>query len=126
MEAVEKSLQQADIVLIVSGIVMGTFARIITLHVDYRQNPSYPGGFLINMITGFVASVLGAVAIPALLAKNFTAVTFLTIGVQQFREIRKLEIQSLSHWKVRSIPKEEPLILMALQKRMKRETIFHC
>lgn len=96
MEAVEKSLQQADIVLIVSGIVMGTFARIITLHVDYRQNPSYPGGFLINMITGFVASVLGAVAIPALLAKNFTAVTFLTIGVQQFREIRKLEIQSLS------------------------------
>lgn len=96
MEAVEKSLQQADIVLIVSGIVMGTFARIITLHVDYRQNPSYPGGFLINMITGFVASVLGSVAIPALLSKNFTAVTFLTIGVQQFREIRKLEIQSLS------------------------------
>lgn len=96
MDAVEKSLQQADIVLIVSGIVMGTFARIITLHVDYRQNPSYPGGFLINMITGFVASVLGSVAIPALLSKNFTAVTFLTIGVQQFREIRKLEIQSLS------------------------------
>ncbi len=96
MEAVEKSLQQTDIVLILSGIVMGTLARMITLHVDYRQNPSYPGGFLINMITGFVASVLGSVAIPALVAKNFTAVTFLTIGVQQFREIRKLEMQSLS------------------------------
>lgn len=96
MEAVEKSLQQTDIVLILSGIVMGTLARVITLQVDYRQNPSYPGGFLINMITGFVASVLGSVAIPALMAKNFTAVTFLTIGVQQFREIRKLEIQSLS------------------------------
>lgn len=96
MQAVEKSLQQPDILLILSGIAMGTLARVITLQVDYRQNPSYPGGFLINIITGFVASVLGSVAIPALMAKNFTAVTFLTIGVQQFREIRKLEIQSLS------------------------------
>ncbi|WMJ84740.1 YIEGIA domain-containing protein [Oscillospiraceae bacterium LTW-04] len=96
MEAVEKTLQQSDIVLILSGIIMGTVARIITLNVDYRQNPSYPGGFLINLITGFVAAVLGSVAIPALLARNFTAVTFLTIGVQHFRDIRKLEMNSLS------------------------------
>lgn len=90
-----EGLQQADIILIISGIVMGTLARIITLRVDYRQNPSYPGGFLINLVTGFIAAVLGSVAIPALMAKNFTAVTFLTIAVQQFRDIRKLESKSL-------------------------------
>jgi hypothetical protein len=40
--------------------------------------------------------VLGSVAIPALMAKNFTAVTFLTLAIQHFREIRKLERDSLS------------------------------
>lgn len=96
MEKME-ALQQPVIILIISGIVMGTLARIITLRVDYRQNPSYPGGFFINLVTGFIASVLGAVAIPALLAKNFTAVTFLTLAIQQFRDIRKLERESLSN-----------------------------
>jgi hypothetical protein len=75
---------------------MGTLARVVTLRVDHRQNPSYPGGYFINLVTGFIASVLGSVAIPALMAKNFTAVTFLTLAIQHFREIRKLERDSLS------------------------------
>ena len=95
MEAA-RELQYADIILIVSGIVMGTLARVITLRVDHRQNPSYPGGYFINLVTGFIASVLGSVAIPALMAKNFTAVTFLTLAIQHFRDIRKLERESLS------------------------------
>lgn len=90
-----KSLQYSDIVLIISGIVMGTIARIITLNVDYRQNPSFPGGVFINLVTGFIAAALGAVAIPAILIKDFTAVTFLALAVQHFREIRKLESESL-------------------------------
>jgi len=90
-----KSLQYSDIVLILSGIIMGTIARIFTLHVDYRQNPSFPGGVFINLVTGFIASILGAVAIPALMAKDFTAVTFLALAVQHFRDIRKLESESL-------------------------------
>jgi hypothetical protein len=44
---------------------------------------------------GMVASALGAVAIPALLAKDFVAVTFLSLAIQQFREIRKQEKESL-------------------------------
>lgn len=90
-----KDLQFPDIVLILSGIVMGTFARIITLHIDYRQNPSFPGGVFNNLVTGFIASILGAVAIPAIMAKNFTAVTFLALAIQHFRDIRKLENESL-------------------------------
>lgn len=96
METV-KNLQYQDIVLILSGIIMGTTARIITLHVDYRQTPSYPGGVFINLVTGFIASILGAVAIPALMAKDFTAVTFLALAIQHFRDIRKLEGESLSN-----------------------------
>ncbi len=91
-----KSLQYSDIILILSGIIMGTVARVITLHVDNRQNPSFPGGVFINLVTGFIASILGAVAIPAIMIEDFTAVTFLALAIQQFRDIRKLESESLT------------------------------
>jgi hypothetical protein len=121
-----KSLQYADIVLIISGIVMGTIARIVTLHVDYRQNPSFPGGVFINLVTGFIASILGAMAIPAILAKDFTAVTFLTLAIQHFRDIRKLESESLGKLETQNILREAKLILTALQKHMRQGIIFHC
>ncbi|WP_253958170.1 YIEGIA domain-containing protein [Metabacillus halosaccharovorans] len=38
---------------------------------------------------------MGAVAIPALITKNFVAVTFLTLAIQQFRDVRKTERESL-------------------------------
>ncbi len=90
-----ENLQYADIVLILSGVVMGTLARIITLRVDFRQNPSFPSGYFINLVTGFIAAFLGAVAIPALLSRDFAAVTFLALAIQHFRDIRKLESESL-------------------------------
>jgi len=83
------------IVLIVTSITVGTISRLLTLKEDYRQYPSYPNGYLIHLIAGFVAAALGAVAIPALMTKNFIAVTFLTIAIQQFRDVRKTERESL-------------------------------
>lgn len=83
------------VVLIVTAILTGSFARAHTLKEDYRQYPSYPNGYLIHLITGFVAASLGAVAIPALMTKNFVAVTFLALAIQQFREVRKIEFNSL-------------------------------
>ncbi|GGB49701.1 YIEGIA family protein [Fictibacillus barbaricus] len=88
-------LTTSDINVIVTAILIGTFARIITLKEDFRQYPSYPNGYLIHLITGFVAASLGAVALPALLSKNFIAVTFLTLAIQQFRDVRKMEKESL-------------------------------
>lgn len=82
-------------ILIVTAIVVGTFARIVTLKQDYRQYPSYPNGTLIHLLTAFVAASLGAVAVPALVTKNFVAVTFLTLAIQQFRDVRKSERESL-------------------------------
>lgn len=74
---------------------MGTIARLYTLKIDTRQTPSLPNGYFISIFMGFVSSALGAVAIPALLAKDFVAVTFLTLGIQHFRDIRKTEQESL-------------------------------
>ncbi|MDK7669308.1 YIEGIA family protein [Cytobacillus oceanisediminis] len=84
-----------QIVLITTAIIVGTLARVLTIKEDYRQYPSYPNGYLIHVITGFVAAALGAVAIPALMTKNFVAVTFLTLAIQQFRDVRKTERDSL-------------------------------
>ncbi len=74
---------------------MGTTARLITLKVDTRQNPSFPNGCFIHIVIGFVAAALGAVAIPAILTGDFVAFTFLALAIQHFREIRTLERQSL-------------------------------
>ena len=90
-----KSLTSNDIYIIATGIIMGTIARLVTLKVDFRQIPSYPSGFFNNIVFGFIASALGAIAIPAILAKDFTAVTFLSLALTQFREIRTAERESL-------------------------------
>lgn len=89
------SLSSADIFIIATGILMGTIARLICLKIDSRQIPSYPTAYFNNIILGFVAATLGAVAIPALLAKDYVAVTFLTIAAQQFRDVRSAEMKSL-------------------------------
>lgn len=83
------------IVLIVTAVLIGTLSRVLTIKEDYRQYPSYPNGYLIHLLTGFVAAALGAVSIPALMTKNFVAVTFLTVAIQQFRDVRKMERDSL-------------------------------
>ena len=74
----EQYIQPHTLLMILCGIGMGTIARLITLHIDTRQTPSFPNGMFISIFLGFVASFLGAVAIPALLAQDLTAVTFLT------------------------------------------------
>lgn len=90
-----KTLNISDVYMIVTGIVMGTAARLLTLKVDMRQIPSYPSAYFNNIILGFIAAALGAIAVPAIMARDFVAVTFLTVAVQQFRDIRTSERESL-------------------------------
>ncbi|MEQ6378146.1 YIEGIA family protein [Bacillaceae bacterium S4-13-58] len=92
----EQMLPTEDLIIIIIAVILGTLARIFTIKEDYRQYPSFPNGYLIHVITGFVAAALGSVAIPALLTKNFIAVTFLTLALQQFRDVRKSERESLA------------------------------
>lgn len=88
-------ISQYDLFTVISAIVAGTASRAATLRTDTRQVPSVPNGYFIHLINGFIAACLGAVAIPALLTRDYTAVTFLALAVQHFREIRRQEKESL-------------------------------
>jgi uncharacterized membrane protein YeaQ/YmgE (transglycosylase-associated protein family) len=83
------------LVMIVTASIAGTLARALTIKQDYRQYPSHPNGYLIHFVTGALAAALGAFIVPTLMTKNFVAVTFLSLAIQQFREVRKTERESL-------------------------------
>jgi hypothetical protein len=65
------------------------------LRTDYRQYPSYPHGYASHLALGVIAAFTGAAVVPALIEEEFTAVTFLVLVAQQFREIRDLERRTL-------------------------------
>jgi hypothetical protein len=81
---------------IIIGVLFGLTARIIMLRTDYRQYPTYPHGKIIHISLGTIAAALGAVAVPSLLNKEYTAVTFLALAAQQFRDVRNMERQTLT------------------------------
>lgn len=78
------------------GVVFGITARLLMLRTDYRQYPTYPHGRIIHISLGAIAAALGAVAVPSLLNKEYTAVTFLALAAQQFRDVRKMERETLT------------------------------
>lgn len=80
----------------ITGIGFGFAARCLMLRSDYRQYPAYPHGYITHLSLGLIASLLGALAIPALLEKEFAAVTFLSLAATQFRDIREIERETLS------------------------------
>lgn len=94
-EATGLSYYPDYLTVILIGMIAGTASRIILLRIDYRQYPGYPHGYLTHSAVGLIAAALGAVAVPALLKPDFTAVTFLALAAQQFREIRNIERQTL-------------------------------
>jgi uncharacterized membrane protein YeaQ/YmgE (transglycosylase-associated protein family) len=92
----EKSMISPEhLALIITAAIVGTLARLLTIKQDYRQYPSFPNGYLIHLVTGAVAATLGAFIIPAVMTKNFVAVTFLSLAIQQFRDVRRGERESL-------------------------------
>src|ERR1700688_3740409 len=78
------------------GVIFGVLARILMLRTDYRQYPTYPHGRIIHLSLGAIAAALGAVAVPSLLNKEYTAVTFLALAAQQFRDVRRMERETLT------------------------------
>lgn len=78
------------------GVGFGIVSRLLMLRTDYRQYPTYPHGKIIHISLGVIAAALGAVAVPALINKDYTAVTFLSLAAQQFRDVRSMERSSLT------------------------------
>lgn len=83
--------------IIIPSIIVGFLSRISMLRVDFRQYPSYPQGVFSHLTLGIIAASLGSVAVPALVQNEFSAVTFLALAAQQFRDVRNLERQSLDN-----------------------------
>ncbi|PAV29510.1 hypothetical protein CIL05_11635 [Virgibacillus profundi] len=81
---------------IIFGVTLGTIARIMMLRTDYRQYPTYLHGKTIHLSLGFIAALLGAVAVPAIMEMEFTAVTLLTVAATQFRDVRNMERNTLT------------------------------
>jgi len=81
---------------IVLGMICGIVTRLLLLRTDYRQYPTYPHGSVIHLSLGVIAAALGSVAVPAFFSKDFTAITFLTLAAQQFRDVRKMERETLT------------------------------
>ncbi|KXG75955.1 YIEGIA family protein [Thermotalea metallivorans] len=84
-------------VIIIPSLAMGLLARLYMIRIDHRQYPSYPQGLISHLTLGVIAAALGSVALPALLSKEFGAVTFLALAAQQFRDVRNMERQSLDN-----------------------------
>lgn len=78
------------------GTIFGLMSRIWMLKIDYRQYPTYLHGRIIHTSLGIIAAALGAVAAPALFQQNWTAITFLALAAQQFRDVRNMERETLS------------------------------
>jgi hypothetical protein len=78
------------------GTVLGLITRGWMLKIDYRQYPTYLHGRIIHVSLGFIAAALGAVAVPSLFQQNYTAITFLALAAQQFRDVRNMERETLS------------------------------
>jgi len=82
-------------IVITCGVLTGVINRWLMLRSDYRHYPSNPHGKFIHLSLGLIAASLGAVAIPAIAKPDYTAVTFLALAAQQFREIRNIERETL-------------------------------
>lgn len=78
------------------GVLLGFLGRFLMLRSDYRQYPTYPHGYVTHLSLGLIAAFLGAITIPALATKEFTAATFLALAAQQFREVREMERKTLA------------------------------
>lgn len=78
------------------GFSFGIACRLYLLRTDYRQYPTFPHGKIIHISLGVIAAALGSVAVPAMIKENYTAITFLTVAAQQFRDVRNMERTTLN------------------------------
>ncbi|MCP8968743.1 YIEGIA family protein [Ectobacillus ponti] len=80
---------------ILLGVIVGLITRLLMLRTDARQYPSRLHGKIIHVAMGFIAAALGAIAIPSIMKKDFSAITFLTLAASQFRDVRNMERNTL-------------------------------
>lgn len=75
----------------ITAMIIGTLCRFFVLRVKDKQYPSRPQDYIEQIIIAALAASLGAVALPALIDKEFSALTFLAVGIQQFQGLSQQE-----------------------------------
>lgn len=74
-----------------TAMIIGILCRFFVLRVKDKQYPSRPQDYLEQIIIAGLAASLGAIALPALIDKEFSALTFLAVGIQQFQGLSNQE-----------------------------------
>lgn len=83
----EELFRRAFIVAMLVGII----CRGLVLRVTDKQYPSRPQDYLEQIIISGLSASLGAIALPALMDKEFSALTFFAVAIQQFQGLAKQE-----------------------------------
>ena len=83
----EELFRRAFIVAMFVGIV----CRGLVLRVTDKQYPSRPQDYLEQIIISGLSASLGAIALPALMDKEFSALTFFAVAIQQFQGLATQE-----------------------------------
>ena len=73
------------------ALFIGVLCRGLVLRVTDKQYPSRPQDYLEQIIISGLSASLGAIAFPALIDKEFSALTFFAVSIQQFQGLSKEE-----------------------------------
>lgn len=73
------------------ALSIGIICRGLVLRVSDKQYPSRPQDYLEQIIISGLSASLGAIAVPALIDKEFSALTFFAVAIQQFQGLAKQE-----------------------------------
>ena len=79
------------------AVLLGTLCRFLVLRIDDKQYPMRPQDYIEQIIMAGLTSSLGAIAFPALMDKEFAALTFLAVGIQQFQGLSQQEKITLNN-----------------------------
>ena len=79
------------------AVLLGTLCRFLVLRIKDKQYPTRPQDYIEQIIMAGLTSALGGIALPALMDKEFAALTFLAVGVQQFQGLSKQEKITLNN-----------------------------
>lgn len=82
------------------SMIIGILCRLFLLRVKDKQYPSRQQDYLEQIIVSGLAASLGAIAFPALIDKEFSALTFLAVGIQQFQSLsnqEKITLQNIDY-----------------------------
>lgn len=75
----------------ISALIIGTLCRFLVLRVIDKQYPTRPLDYIEQIIMAGLSASLGAIAFPALIDKEFSALTFFAVGIQQFQGLSQQE-----------------------------------